>query len=166
MGDSLYQITLSFSFSFSYFGGTFEFRKHNVFCCSVNLRPTLLVKQPSQTHVPLSKTFVPYKGFTASGSLDPHKQSQVLTKGLCGIRLADFAETELFWISLMKLGAFALLSRLGQPFTQKNYALTQRLQAYLPQIIEIRKEELLKNLGENCCQPRKLNEAMFLENVH
>ena len=55
MGDSLYYITLSFSFSFSYFGGTFEFRKHNVFCCSVNLRPTLLVKQPSEAHVPLFK---------------------------------------------------------------------------------------------------------------
>ena len=24
-----------------YFGGTFEFRKHNVFCCSVNLRSLL-----------------------------------------------------------------------------------------------------------------------------
>ena len=108
------------------------------------------------------QTFVPYKGFTASGSLDPHKQCQVLTKGLCGLRLACFSKTELFWISLMKLGTFALLSRLGQPFTQKKYALTQRLQAYLPQNIEIRKEELLKNLGQPC----KLNEAMFLENVH
>ena len=37
------------------FGGTFEFRKHNVFCCSVNLRPTLLVKQPSEAHVPMFK---------------------------------------------------------------------------------------------------------------
>ena len=31
------------------------------------------------------------KGFTASGSLDPHKQCYVLTKELCGIRLADFS---------------------------------------------------------------------------
>ena len=38
-----------------YFGCTFEFRKHNVFCCSVNLRPTLLVKQPSEAHVYLFK---------------------------------------------------------------------------------------------------------------
>ena len=34
-----------------YFGGNFEFRKHNVFCCSVNLWPTLFVKQPSEAHV-------------------------------------------------------------------------------------------------------------------
>ena len=46
-------------------------------------------------------------------ALDPHKQCYVLAKGLCGIRLADFAKTELFWISLMKLGASALLSKLG-----------------------------------------------------
>ena len=61
------------------------------------------------------QTFVPYKGFTASGSLDPHKKCYLLAKGLCGIRLADFAKTELFWISLsfMKLGASALLSNLG-----------------------------------------------------
>ena len=59
------------------------------------------------------QTFVPYKGFTASGSLDPHKQCYVLTKELCGIRLADFEKTELFWISLMKLGGSALLSKLG-----------------------------------------------------
>ena len=59
------------------------------------------------------QTFVPYKGFTASGSLDPHKQCYVLIKELCGIRLADFAKTELFWISLMKLGASALLSRIA-----------------------------------------------------
>ena len=38
------------------------------------------------------QTFVPYKGFTASGSLDPHKQCYVLVKGLCRIRLADFAD--------------------------------------------------------------------------
>ena len=37
----------------SYFGWTFEFRKHNVFCCSVNLLSTLLVKQPLEAHVPL-----------------------------------------------------------------------------------------------------------------
>ena len=59
------------------------------------------------------QTFVPYKGFTARGSLDPHKQCYVLIKELCGIRLADFAKTELFWISLMKLGASALLSRMA-----------------------------------------------------
>ena len=29
------------------------------------------------------------------------------------MRLADFAKTELFWISLMKLGASALLSRIA-----------------------------------------------------
>ena len=58
-----------------------------------------------------SNLIVPYKGFTASGSLDPHKQCYVLTKGLRGIRLADFAKTELLWISLMKLGTSALLSR-------------------------------------------------------
>ena len=38
-----------------YFGGNFEFRKHNVFCCSVNLRPNVLVKQPSEARVPLFK---------------------------------------------------------------------------------------------------------------
>ena len=54
------------------------------------------------------QTFVPYKGFTASGSLDPHKQCYVLTKELCGIRLADFAKTELFWISLMTLAKCVL----------------------------------------------------------
>ena len=32
---------------------------------------------------------------------------------LCGIRLADFEKTELFWISLMQLGASALLSRIA-----------------------------------------------------
>ena len=49
------------------------------------------------------------KGLTASGSLDPHKQCYVLTKELCGIRLADFAKTELFWISLMTLAKRVLL---------------------------------------------------------
>ena len=39
------------------------------------------------------QTFVPYKGFTTSGSLDPHEQCYVLRKELCGIRLADFAKT-------------------------------------------------------------------------
>ena len=53
------------------------------------------------------------KGFTASGFLDPHKQCYVLIKELCGIRLADFAKTELFQISFMKLGACALLSRIA-----------------------------------------------------
>ena len=38
-----------------YFGETFEVRKYNVFCCSVNLRPTLLMKQPLEAHVPLFK---------------------------------------------------------------------------------------------------------------
>ena len=37
----------------SYFVWTFEFRKHNVFCCSVNLLSTPLAKQPSEAHVPL-----------------------------------------------------------------------------------------------------------------
>ena len=59
------------------------------------------------------QTFVPYKDFTASGSVDPHKQCYVVIKEMCGIRLADFAKTELFWISLMKLGASALLSRIA-----------------------------------------------------
>ena len=36
------------------------------------------------------QAFVPYKGFTESGSLDPHKQCYVLIKEFCGIRLADF----------------------------------------------------------------------------
>ena len=49
----------------------------------------------------------------SSGSLDPHKQYYVLTKGLFGIRPADFEKTELFWISFMKLGASALLSRIA-----------------------------------------------------
>ena len=39
------------------------------------------------------QTFFPYKGFTISGSLDPHEQCYVLRKELCGIRLADFAKT-------------------------------------------------------------------------
>ena len=37
------------------FGGKFEFRKHNVFCCSVNLQPNVLVKQPSEARVPMFK---------------------------------------------------------------------------------------------------------------
>ena len=59
------------------------------------------------------QTFVPYEGFTASGSLNPHKQCYVLIKELCGTRLADFSKTELFCISLMKLGASALLSTIA-----------------------------------------------------
>ena len=91
------------------------------------------------------QTFVPYKGFTASGSLDPHKQRHVLTKGLCGTRLADSANTELLWISLMKPGASALLSKLRQPFTQKKLGITtKRLKVYLPRMFEIRNEEFLK----------------------
>ena len=164
MGDSLYQITLSFSLSFSYFGGPSEFRKHNVFCCSVNLRPTLLVKQPSEAHVPLFKPLSLIR-VSLQAALSTHINSAMYSQDET-IRLADSEKTELFWILLMKLGASPLLSKLGQPFTQKNYALTQRLQAYLSQIFEIRKEKLLKNPRENCCQPRKLNEAMFLENVH
>ena len=39
------------------------------------------------------QTFFPYKGFTTSGSLDPHEQCYVLRKELCGISLADFAKT-------------------------------------------------------------------------
>ena len=92
------------------------------------------------------QTFVPYKGFTASGALDPHKQCYVL-KGLCGIRLDDFAKTELFWISLMKLGASALLSRKAL-YTGKlgiNANITG------PDFLKIRKEQLLKNQGKNCC---------------
>ena len=58
------------------------------------------------------QTFVSSKGFTASGSLDPHEQRHVLTEGLCCRRLADSPKTELFWISLMKPGASALLSKL------------------------------------------------------
>ena len=93
------------------------------------------------------QTFVPYKGFTARGSLDPHKQCYVLIKELCGLRLADFVKTELFWISLMKLGASALLSRMAL-YTGKlgiNANITG------PDFLKIRKEQLLKNQGKNCC---------------
>ena len=93
------------------------------------------------------QTFVPYKGFTARGSLDQHKQCYVLIKELCGIRLADFVKTELFWISLMKLGAYALLSRMAL-YTGKlgiNANITG------PDFLKIRKEQLLKNQGKNCC---------------
>ena len=48
----------------------------------------------------------------SGGSLDPHKQSYVLTKEMCGMRLTDFAKTELFRIFLIKLGASASLSKL------------------------------------------------------
>ena len=52
-----------------YFGGTFESRKHNVFCCSVNIRPTLLIGEATIGGTCASvQTFVPYKGFTGSGS--------------------------------------------------------------------------------------------------
>ena len=84
---------------------------------------------------------------------------------MCGMRLADFAKTELFRISLTKLGASASLSKLqavGSPFTLEK-ALTQRLQAYLTQGFEIREEELLKNPRKNCCYPRELNEVKFLK---
>ena len=93
------------------------------------------------------QTFVPYEGFTASGSLNPHKQCYVLIKELCGIRLADFAKTELFRISLMKLGASALQSRMAL-YTGKlgiNANITG------PDFLKIRKEQLLKNQGKNCC---------------
>ena len=91
------------------------------------------------------QTFVFCKGFTASGSLDPHKQRHELTKGLCGTRLADSAKTELLWISLMKPGASALLSKLRQPFTQEKLGITtKRLKVYLPRMFEIRNEEFLK----------------------
>ena len=96
----------------SYFGWTFEYRKHNVFCCSVNLLSTLLVKQPSEAHVPLFRSLSFVRISLQAGSLDPHKQRHVLTKGLCGTRLADSANTELLWISLMKPGASTLLSKL------------------------------------------------------
>ena len=56
----------------------------------------------------LDPRLVPYKGFTGSGSLDPHKQCYVFTKELCGIRLADFAKTELYWISPMTLAKCVL----------------------------------------------------------
>ena len=85
------------------------------------------------------------KGFTASGSLDPDKQRHELTKGLCGTRLADSAKTELLWISLMKPGASALLSKLRQPFTQEKLGITtKRLKVYLPRMFEICNEEFLK----------------------
>ena len=91
------------------------------------------------------QTFAFCKGFTASGSLDPHKQRHELTKGLCGTRLADSAKTELLWISLMKPGASALLSKLRQPFTQEKLGITtKRLKVYLPRMFEIRNEEFLK----------------------
>ena len=93
-----------------YLGGTFEFRKHNVFGCSVILRLTLFAKQPSEADVP------PFKPSSlkrlSSGSLDPHKHSYVLRKEMCGMRLADFAKTELIRISLIKLGPSASLSKL------------------------------------------------------
>ena len=59
-----------------YFGGNFEFRKHNVFCCSVNLRPNVLARLGEATiggTCASVQTFVPYKGFTESESLLPHK---------------------------------------------------------------------------------------------
>ena len=62
----------------------------------------------------------PFKRFSRirvslQAALSSHiiKQRYVLTKETCGMRLADFAKTELFQISLTKLGASVLLSKLG-----------------------------------------------------
>ena len=96
----------------SYFGWTFEFRKHNAFFLFSQSPFDPLGEATIGGTCTSVQTFVFCKGFTASGSLDPHKQRHVLTKGLCGTRLADSAKTELFWISLMKPGASALLSKL------------------------------------------------------
>ena len=112
------------------------------------------------------ETFVPQKGFTASASLDPHKQCYVLIKELCGIRLADFAKTELFRITLMKLGASTLLSRIA--FYTGQLGINAKITSVfaLDLLKQIKLDFLLKNQGENFCQPRKLNKVMFLENVH
>ena len=83
--------------------------------------------------------------FTASGSLNPHKQCYVLTKELYGIRLADFAKTGLFWISLMKLGASALLSRIA--FYKGKLGIIAKITSVFVPDFEIRKEQLLKNQG-------------------
>ena len=129
----------------SYFGWTFEFRKYNVFCCSVNLLSTLLVKQPSEAHVPLFRP-LPFVRISLQAALSTHINSAMNSqKGLCGTRLADSAKTELLWISLMKPGASALLSKLRQPFTQEKLGITtKRLKVYLPRMFEIRNEEFLK----------------------
>ena len=61
-----------------YFGGNFEFRKHNVFCCSVNLRPNVLVKQPSEARVPLFKPLSLIRVLLKE-SLSSHINSAMLT---------------------------------------------------------------------------------------
>ena len=84
-----------------YLGGTFEFRKYNVFCCSVNLRPTLLVKQPSEAHVRLFKPLSLIR-VLLKAALSTHINSAMYSQKSC------FAKTELFWISLMTLAKCVL----------------------------------------------------------
>ena len=99
------------------FGGTFEFRKYNVFCCSVNLRPTLLVKQPSEAHVPLFKPLSLIR-VSLQAALSTHINSAMHSQKGCVVYdwlILWSKKTELFWISLsfMRLGACALLPKLG-----------------------------------------------------
>ena len=66
-----------------YFGGNFEFRKHNVFCCSVNLRPSVLVKQPSEARVPLFKPLSLIR-ILLKESLSSHINSAMYSQKSCG----------------------------------------------------------------------------------
>ena len=69
----------------SYFGWTFEFRKHNVFCCSVNLLSTLLVKQPSEAHVPLFRP-LSFVRVSLQAALSTHINSAMYSQKGCVVQ--------------------------------------------------------------------------------
>ena len=69
----------------SYFGWTFEFRKHNVFCCSVNLLSTFLVKQPLEAHVPLFRP-LSFVRVSLQAALSTHINSAMYSQKGCVVQ--------------------------------------------------------------------------------
>ena len=127
----------------SYFGWTFEFRKYNVFCCSVNLLSTLLVKQPSEAHVPLFRP-LPFVRVSLQAALSTHINSAMNSQKGCVVQ---------DWLILQKRSYSGFHSwslaplhcYLRQPFTQEKLGITtKRLKVYLPRMFEIRNEEFFK----------------------
>ena len=66
-----------------YLGGNFEFRKYNVFCCSVNIRPTILLKQQSEAHVTLFKPLSLIR-VLLQAALSTHINSAMYSQKSCG----------------------------------------------------------------------------------
>ena len=70
-----------------YFGGNFEFRKHNVFCCSVNLQPNVLARLGEATiggiRVPLFKPLSLIR-VLLKASLSSHINSAMYSQKSCG----------------------------------------------------------------------------------